>query len=102
MSKQKKLADYKEEIEQCVKCGACQAHCPVFTEDRKESVVARGKVTLAQALPGQRIEATSEVMSCTAPIKMLPNRIQRNTGIQPNTAATIGPIIGAAPAMEAK
>jgi glycolate oxidase iron-sulfur subunit len=50
MSKHKELKDYEKEIEQCVKCGACQAHCPVFAEHKRESTVARGKVALAHAL----------------------------------------------------
>ncbi len=63
MSKQKKLADYKEEIEQCVKCGACQAHCPVFAENKKESVVARGKVALAHALLEQEVELDERMIA---------------------------------------
>ena len=50
MKELKPLVDYREQIEQCVKCGACQAHCPVFDEHKRESIVARGKVALAQAL----------------------------------------------------
>ena len=34
--------------------------------------------------------------------KILPSRIQASTGAQPNLAAAMGPMIGAAPAMEAK
>ncbi len=50
MAKNKKLTDYREEIEQCVMCGTCRAHCPVFSAERKEGTVARGKIALAQAL----------------------------------------------------
>ena len=50
MAKLKKLEDYREEIEQCVKCGACRAHCPVFGAEKHEGRVARGKVALAGAL----------------------------------------------------
>lgn len=52
----KDLKDLEEQIRQCVKCGACQAHCPVFGEEKKESVVARGKVALAHALLDQELE----------------------------------------------
>jgi glycolate oxidase iron-sulfur subunit len=48
--KHKNLKDYQEQIRQCVKCGTCQAHCPVFGEMKRESVVARGKIALAHAL----------------------------------------------------
>jgi len=50
MSKLKKLEEYREAIEQCVKCGACRAHCPVFGAEKHEGRVARGKVALAGAL----------------------------------------------------
>jgi len=56
MSRQKDLKDFEEQIRQCVKCGACQAHCPVFGELKKEPAVARGKVALAHALLEEGIE----------------------------------------------
>ncbi len=49
-AKLKKLEDYRDEIRQCVKCGACRAHCPVFGAEKHEGMVARGKVALSQAL----------------------------------------------------
>ena len=55
MSRLKKLQDLEEQIRQCVKCGACQAHCPVFAEHKRESTVARGKVALAHALLDQEM-----------------------------------------------
>lgn len=55
MSKHKNLKDFEEQIRQCVKCGACQAHCPVFAEHKRESTVARGKVALAHALLDQEM-----------------------------------------------
>jgi glycolate oxidase iron-sulfur subunit len=43
--------DYLKEIaEKCVRCGICQSVCPVFEEVRKETAVARGKVTLIRKL----------------------------------------------------
>lgn len=50
MSKHKPLKEFQADIEQCVKCGACRAHCPVFGVEKHEGRVARGKVALAQAL----------------------------------------------------
>jgi glycolate oxidase iron-sulfur subunit len=55
MSNHKKLKDYEAQIHQCVKCGACQAHCAVFAEHKRESAVARGKVALAHALLDQEL-----------------------------------------------
>ena len=50
MAKLKELEDYREEIENCVKCGACRAHCPVFIADKREGRVARGKIALANSV----------------------------------------------------
>ncbi len=50
MGKNKTLKDYEQQIRECVKCGACQAHCPTYLENRKEGSVARGKIALAAAL----------------------------------------------------
>lgn len=63
MAKHKKLEDYREQIEQCVKCGACQAHCPVFGEHKRESIVARGKVALAHALLNDEVELDERMMA---------------------------------------
>jgi glycolate oxidase iron-sulfur subunit len=62
MAKLKDLADYREEIEQCVKCGACRAHCPVFGAERREGRVARGKVALSQAVLDGEIDFDARVM----------------------------------------
>jgi len=50
MNKNKTLKDYEPQIRECVKCGACQAHCPTYLEERREGSVARGKIALAAAL----------------------------------------------------
>jgi len=50
MNNNKTLKDYEQQISECVKCGACQAHCPTYLENRKEGSVARGKIALAAAL----------------------------------------------------
>jgi len=50
MTELKKLEDYRDEIAQCVRCGACQAHCPVYLETGREGSSARGKIVLAAAV----------------------------------------------------
>ena len=45
---------------------------------------------------------TSAPKSCTAPMKMVPITIQTRAGSQPQYAATQGPMIGAAPAIDVK
>jgi glycolate dehydrogenase iron-sulfur subunit len=62
MSKLKDLEAFREEIEQCVKCGACRAHCPVFGAERREGRVARGKVALSQAVLEGKIDFDAKVM----------------------------------------
>jgi glycolate oxidase iron-sulfur subunit len=56
------MLDYKKEIEQCVKCGACQTHCPVFKTHRKEAAVARGKLALVKALLNEDLELSEHLM----------------------------------------
>ena len=50
MSNHKKLEDFRQDIDKCVKCGACQAQCAVYKTIKRESTVARGKVAIAEAL----------------------------------------------------
>ena len=50
MAEQKPLEQYRDELAQCVRCGACQAHCPVYLETGHEGSVARGKIVLAAAV----------------------------------------------------
>jgi glycolate oxidase iron-sulfur subunit len=62
MPKLKQLEEYREEIEQCVKCGACRAHCPVFGAEKHEGRVARGKVALAASLLEGKIDLEAKVL----------------------------------------
>ncbi|MEW6356210.1 MAG: (Fe-S)-binding protein [Planctomycetota bacterium] len=39
-----------EEIARCAKCGKCRSVCPVFLETGTETMVARGRIALAEAL----------------------------------------------------
>ncbi len=60
------LKRLENELKNCVKCGACRAHCPVFSAVGREPVSARGKIALARAaLSGQlSLDArTREVLS---------------------------------------
>lgn len=50
MALQKTLEEYEAQMAQCVRCGACQAHCPVYLETCREGAVARGKIALAAAV----------------------------------------------------
>lgn len=82
MPKLKKLESYREEIEQCVKCGACRAHCPVFGAEKHEGRVARGKVALAGALLDGEIdlerkllEDMSQCLLCGSCYAQCPNKV---------------------------
>jgi len=82
MAKLKQLEDYREEIEQCVKCGACRAHCPVFGAEKHEGRVARGKVALAQSLLADEIdlepkvlEDMSQCLLCGSCYAQCPNKV---------------------------
>ena len=82
MAKLKNLEDYREEIEQCVKCGACRAHCPVFGADRREGRVARGKVALAHSvmtgeigMEDKVLEDMSQCLLCGSCCAQCPNKV---------------------------
>jgi len=62
MAKLKNLEDYREEIEHCVKCGACRAHCPVFVADKREGRVARGKIALANSVLQGEVDFEEKVL----------------------------------------
>lgn len=48
------LPEIKRALQKCMKCGNCQAVCPLYQEKRTEAAVARGKLQLIQAvLDGQ-------------------------------------------------
>jgi glycolate oxidase iron-sulfur subunit len=54
MAKMKELAAQVKELEDelvtCIRCGTCQAVCPLFEQTRKEADVARGKLSLLTGL----------------------------------------------------
>ncbi|MFQ5735724.1 MAG: (Fe-S)-binding protein [Thermodesulfobacteriota bacterium] len=45
----KRLAELREEIDRCVRCGACRSVCPVFKVIGREGASTRGKMTLIQS-----------------------------------------------------
>lgn len=54
------LEAIRAEIDKCMKCGNCQAVCPIYKETRKEAGVARGKIRLIKHLL-ETGEATPEL-----------------------------------------
>lgn len=52
---------WKTEINKCAKCGKCRSICPVFIETGNESMVARGRISLAEALRDGEIFHTKQL-----------------------------------------
>jgi len=49
------------ELNACARCGECQAWCPVYAQDRRESITARGKLhSLRRLVEGSLPEAERE------------------------------------------
>ena len=53
--------DWKLEIDKCAKCGKCHTVCPVFLETNDETMVARGRISLAEALRDQQLVYTEKL-----------------------------------------
>lgn len=58
MNKHQALLKVEEELHKCMKCGNCQAVCPIYKETQKEASVARGKIQLAAAVLRGELEYT--------------------------------------------
>ena len=77
------LEALREEIATCMRCGNCQAVCPVYRQVRREPAVARGKVALAAALLSGELEPTAELarqldlcLSCNACTDACPSGVR--------------------------
>jgi len=46
----KHYEQWQDETIKCVKCGMCRAVCPIFAQLNHETVVARGKISLIEAM----------------------------------------------------
>ncbi len=57
----KNIERWEEDILRCIRCGNCQAVCPVFQELGEEPYVARGKVQLAYLLLLGRIKCSRKL-----------------------------------------
>ncbi len=44
------MRELEDQLKVCMRCGMCQAHCPVYTETGREADVARGKLALLDGL----------------------------------------------------
>lgn len=76
------LAAVRRELDKCVKCAACQAGCPTYETTRRETMSARGKLQLAQALLDGRLTFSSRVendfaqcLSCMSCAEVCPSEV---------------------------
>ncbi|MDD3115554.1 MAG: (Fe-S)-binding protein [Anaerovibrio sp.] len=54
------LQDIEDALANCMKCGNCQAGCPIYRETKKEFSVARGKISLMQAVLSGKLPISEE------------------------------------------
>ncbi|MGR3309141.1 MAG: (Fe-S)-binding protein [Candidatus Brocadiales bacterium] len=52
---------WEVETSKCAKCGKCRSVCPVFLETGSESMVARGRISLAEAIRDNEIIYTKRL-----------------------------------------
>jgi len=52
----------KRELLRCMKCGNCMAACPIYSVEKKESSVARGKIALGEAVLEDKINIDDETL----------------------------------------
>ncbi len=55
------LQQIAHETEKCILCGACQAVCPVYSENMDETQVARGRMALLKALLKEELRLTDRL-----------------------------------------
>lgn len=53
--------NWELEASKCAKCGKCRSVCPVFLETGSESMVARGRISLAEAIRDNEIIYTKRL-----------------------------------------
>jgi glycolate oxidase iron-sulfur subunit len=77
------LAAVEEEILKCMKCGNCQAVCPLYKESRQEPAVARGKIRLAAAVLDGRLKPAETLarrfdlcLTCLACVATCPSGVK--------------------------
>lgn len=60
--------NYKKALSKCIRCGACKTSCPTYHEELDESMCARGRIALLNALSQRKLtpskELTDKIFSC--------------------------------------
>lgn len=57
----KDLADFKEDIHKCSKCGLCQAVCPVYQITKNDCTVSRGQFIMLKGLINGHLKMTKKL-----------------------------------------
>lgn len=90
------LALVEEEMARCMKCGNCQAVCPLYKETLEETAVARGKIQLAYAYLKGEIPATNILaekllfcLTCMACVANCPSGVRVDTVVLAARAAMV-------------
>jgi len=55
------IVSIDRELRKCSKCGKCRNVCPVFLEAKSEGMVARGRISLAEAFAAGEIQDTAKL-----------------------------------------
>ena len=83
MTNLKYLDKYKEDVSRCVRCGGCQATCPTYAYSGDESMVARGRMALVEAVIDKRLDLTKgfakamdSCLDCKACMKSCPSSVK--------------------------
>ncbi|MBC7343309.1 MAG: (Fe-S)-binding protein [Clostridia bacterium] len=84
------------EMAKCMKCGNCQAVCPLYKETLREAAVARGKVQLAYSYLKGEIPATQGLaekllfcLTCMACVANCPSGVQVDAVVLAARAALV-------------
>jgi len=58
----KELKELEELVIKCMKCGTCQAHCPLYKKDFFEQSVARGKISMIESVYEGNLKDASRIL----------------------------------------
>ncbi len=76
------INSYQDGVERCLRCGICLSVCPIYSEERHEGTVARGKVHLIRKLLEGKLQLTPRLrqymdlcLGCQACVENCPSQV---------------------------